>query len=72
MNLACHLNDERTPVRLEIKDLETIDNLREWVDERLWPAKVELDSNGEVIIRTGLTVEMNGVLLPLEQDEQDE
>lgn len=59
-------------MRLEVKDLETIDNLREWVDERLWPAKVELDTNGEVVIRTGLTVEMNGVLLPLEQDEQDE
>ena len=58
-------------MRLEVKDIETISNLQDWVNERLWPAKVVIDSNGEVVIRTGLTVEMNGVMYPLEWDSED-
>lgn len=58
-------------MRLEVKDIGTVNDLQRWVDERLWPAKVVIDSNGEVVIRTGLTVEMNGDMYPLEWDEED-
>ena len=59
-------------MKLYVKDIETINDLQAWVDERLAPSKVVIDSNGEVIIRTGLTVEMNGVLYPLEWETDDE
>ena len=59
-------------MKLYVKDIETINDLQAWVDERLAPSKVVIDSNGEVIIRTGLTVEMNGELYPLEWDTDDE
>lgn len=58
-------------MRLEVKDIGTVNDLQEWVNERLWPAKVVIDSNGEVVIRTGLTVEMNGEMYPLEWDSED-
>ena len=41
--------------KLKVADLETIDHLREWVDERLHGSVVVLDTNGEVVIRTGIT-----------------
>ena len=59
-------------MKLYVKDIGTINDLQAWVDERLAPSKVVIDSNGEVIIRTGLTVEMNGELYPLEWDTDDE
>ena len=59
-------------MKLYVKDIGTINDLQAWVDERLAPSKVVIDSNGEVIIRTGLTVEMNGVLYPLEWETDDE
>lgn len=59
-------------MKLYVKDIETINDLQAWVDEQLAPSKVVIDSNGEVIIRTGLTVEMNGELYPLEWDTDDE
>jgi len=59
-------------MKLYVKDIETMSDLQAWVDQRLAPSKVVLDSNGEVIIRTGLTVEMNGVLYPLEWETDDE
>jgi hypothetical protein len=59
-------------MKLYVKDIETINDLQAWVDERLAPSKVVIDGNGEVVIRTGLTVEMNGVLYPLEWDTDNE
>ena len=59
-------------MKLYVKDIGTINDLQEWVDERLAPSKVVIDSNGEVVIRTGLTVEMNGELYPLAWDTDDE
>jgi hypothetical protein len=57
---------------IQVGEVETINDLRAWIGEQLPPAKVELDSNGEVIIRTGMTIEMNGVLYPLEWETDDE
>lgn len=64
---------------LQISEVETINDLRAWIDTQLthseWKApkmKVELDSNGEVVIRTGMTVEMNGELYPLEWETDNE
>ena len=56
---------------MDIKEVETVNDLRAWVTENLAPAKVEIDTNGEVVIMTGMTVEMNGVLYPLEWDSED-
>lgn len=59
-------------MKLYVKDIGTINDLQEWVDERLAPSKVVVDSNGEVIIRTGLTIEMNGELYPLKWETDNE
>lgn len=56
---------------MQLQEVETVNDLRAWVTENLAPAKVEIDTNGEVVIMTGMTVEMNGVLYPLECDSED-
>jgi hypothetical protein len=55
--------------KLKVADLETIDHLREWVDERLYGSTVVLDTNGEVIIRTGLGIDLGNYLYPLNEEE---
>ena len=55
---------------MQLQEVETVNDLQAWVNENLAPGKVVLDG-GEVVIRTGLTVEMNGVLYPLEWENED-
>jgi len=56
---------------MQLQEVETVNDLRAWVTENLAPGKVEIDGKGEVVIRTGLTFEMNGVLYPLEWETED-
>ena len=56
---------------MDIKEVETVNDLRAWVNENLAPGKVTIDGKGEVVIHTGLTVEMNGMLYPLEWETED-
>lgn len=51
-------------------NLETINDLKQWITTVLPQAETKLDSNGEVIIKTKLTVEMNGTLYPLAWDSE--
>ena len=55
--------------KLKVADLETIDHLREWVDERLHGSVVVLDTNGEVVIRTGMGIDLGNYLYPLNEEE---
>jgi hypothetical protein len=55
--------------KLKVADLETIDHLREWVDERLYGSVVVIDTNGEVVIRTGLGIDLGNYLYPLNEEE---
>ena len=55
-------------MKLNVADLQTIDHLREWVDERLHGSVVVLDGD-EVIIRTGLGIDLGNYLYPLNEEE---
>jgi hypothetical protein len=56
-------------MKLQVADLETIDHLREYVEERLTGSTVVLDTNGEVIIRTGMGIDLGNYLYPLNEEE---
>ena len=55
--------------KLKVEDLQTLDHLREYVEERLTGSTVVLDTNGEVIIRTGLGIDLGNYLYPLNEEE---
>jgi hypothetical protein len=54
-------------MNLEIADLETLDRLRKYIEENLHGSTVLLDTNGEVIIRTGMGIDMGNYLYPLSE-----
>jgi hypothetical protein len=56
-------------MKLQVADLETIDHLRQYVEERLTGSTVVLDTNGEVIIRTGMGIDLGNYLYPLNEEE---
>ena len=55
--------------KLKVEDLQTLEHLREWVEERLYGSVVVLDTNGEVVIRTGLGIDLGNILYPLNEEE---
>ena len=54
--------------KLKVADLETLDHLREWVDERLYGSVVVLDGD-EVVIRTGMGIDLGNYLYPLNEEK---
>lgn len=54
--------------KLKVADLETLDHLREWVDERLHGSVVVLDGD-EVVIRTGMGIDLGNILYPLNEEK---
>ena len=54
-------------MKLHVADLQTIDHLRELVDERLHGSVVVLDGD-EVVIRTGLGIDLGNLLYPLNEE----
>lgn len=52
-----------------IQRCETFDELKEWLEGNLPGASMH-DLDGEIIIHTGLTHEMGGVLYPIESGEE--
>jgi hypothetical protein len=54
--------------KLKVEDLETLDHLREYVEERLYGSTVVLDGD-EVVIRTGLGIDLGNYLYPLNEEE---
>lgn len=57
-------------MKLKVEDIETLDHLREWVDERLHGSTVVLDASGEVIIKTGCGIDLGNYLYPLGEDDE--
>ena len=53
------------------KDVETMAEFRAWANGQI-PNCIIDQSTGEIIIRTGLTVEMNGEIIPLDLEELGE
>jgi len=53
---------------IELGDIQTLEHLREYVQERLTGATVILDGD-EVIIRTGVGIDMGNYLYPLNEEE---
>jgi hypothetical protein len=47
---------------VNLQEVDTIQDLREWVKENMPGARVTEDSAGEVVIHTGLTSTMGGYL----------
>jgi hypothetical protein len=56
-------------MKLQVADLETLDHLREYVEERLTGSTVVIDTNGEVVIRTGMGIDLGNYLYPLNEEE---
>ena len=54
--------------KLKVEDLETLDHLREYVEERLYGSTVVLDGD-EVVIRTGLGIDLGNYLYPLDEEK---
>jgi hypothetical protein len=47
---------------VNLQEVDTIQDLREWIEENMKGAKVMEDSTGEIVIRTGLISTMGGYL----------
>ena len=54
--------------KLKVEDLETLEHLREYVEERLYGSIVVLDGD-EVVIRTGLGIDLGNYLYPLNEEK---
>jgi hypothetical protein len=54
--------------KLKVEDLETLEHLREYVEERLYGSTVVLDGD-EVVIRTGLGIDLGNYLYPLDEEK---
>jgi hypothetical protein len=57
-----------TKMNLEISDVETLEHLREYIQERLTGSTVLLDGD-EVIIRTGMGIDLGNYLYPLNEEK---
>jgi hypothetical protein len=55
-------------MKLQVADIETLEHLREYVEEHLTGSTVVLDGN-EVIIRTGMGIDLGNYLYPLNEEE---
>lgn len=53
---------------MKLQEIDTIKDLKEWVEENMQGAWVTIDSAGTLVINTGLTYEMGGYLYPKEEE----
>ena len=51
---------------MRLQEVDTIQDLREWVEENMPGARVTEDSAGDIVIHTGLGAAMGGYLYPIE------
>lgn len=56
---------------VKLSEVETLHELKEWLKGNL-PNGLIVETEGEIIIHTGLTVEMNGEIIPLDLEELGE
>jgi hypothetical protein len=48
--------------RVKLQEIDTIQDLREWVEESMPGARLTVDSMGTIVIHTGLVSTMGGYL----------
>lgn len=54
---------------MKLQDIDTIQDLREWVEENMKGARLTEDSAGDIVIHTGLISTMGGYLHEREEEE---
>ena len=54
---------------MNLTEVDTIQDLREWVADNMQGAEVTVDMEGEVVISTGLTYGMGGYLFNPKEEE---
>lgn len=54
---------------MKLQDIDTIQDLREWVEENMKGARLTVDSAGDIVIHTGLISTMGGYLHEREEEE---
>jgi len=47
---------------MQLSEVDTIQDLKEWVEENMPGARVTIDSRGDLVINTGLISTMGGYL----------
>ena len=57
-------------MKLKVEDIQTLEHLRVWVDERLNGSTVIVDDSGEVVIKTGCGIDLGNYLYPLGDDNE--
>ena len=56
---------------MSLNDVDTINDLREWVNENLPNSRLTEDSAGNIVIHTNLTSSMGGYLHEIEGEDDD-
>jgi hypothetical protein len=54
---------------MKLQEVDTIQDLKEWVEENMQGARVTIDSAGDIVINTGLISTMGGYLHEREGEE---
>jgi hypothetical protein len=54
---------------MQLQEVDTIQDLKEWVEENLKGARVTEDSAGNIVIHTGLGASMGGYLFDKREAE---
>ena len=54
---------------VKLQEVDTIQDLKEWVEENMPGARLTVDSMGDVVIHTGLHSTMGGYLHEREEEE---
>ena len=55
---------------MKIQEVETITELCEWLYKNMPSSRVTMDSAGDIVIHTGLTLAMGGYLKPKEGGDE--
>jgi hypothetical protein len=71
LSLVASHREDKTLTReraMKLDEVETLNDLKEWLKESLPKAEVYEDKYGTLVIRTGLTSSMGGYLHPIERE----
>lgn len=55
---------------MNLSEVDTIQDLRDWVAEHMQGAEVRVDMEGEIVISTGLAYAMGGYLYNPKEDNE--
>ena len=54
---------------MQLQEIDTIQDLKEWIEENMPGARLTVDSAGDIVIHTGLMSTMAGYLYKNEEEE---